>query len=135
MAATTPQKFTLSGGPVIDIEVDNTANSYVDGSVMSFSSGKAVPAAADATFVGLVVGSYIKDDLTYVRLDVGGAIARNVAFTSATAVTSVEWSDNHTVAAVTNEGDHGGTSFRVVSTNVADVILPALGNAVPTAVV
>lgn len=133
---TTPKPFKVSGGLIIDIEVDNTANSYVDGSVMSFSSGKAIPAAVDANRVGLVVGSYIKDTLTFVRLDVGGAVARNVVFTSAGAVgTSVEWVDNQTCQAVTNEGDYGGTVVRVVSADVADVMLAGLNNAVPTAVV
>lgn len=132
---TVPKKYSLSGGPIIDVEVDDPTDPFTEGSVMSLSSGKAIPAAEDATTVGLVVGSYEKDGDTYVRLDIGGAIARDCVFTSATAVgTAIKWADNQTVAARDVISKHGGRVVRVVSTNVADIALrPFAGSDAPNA--
>lgn len=129
---TTDKPYKRSGGPVIEVEVSNTSNPYNIGSVMSFSSGKAIPAAADATAVGLVIDHYVNSaGLTFVKLDVGGAIALNCVYSSAgDPPTAVKWADNQTVAARgADVAKHGGCVVRVVSTNVADIMLPNLGAA------
>lgn len=127
MATTTIQPYTPSGTEQrAFFEVDNTANDYSIGSVMSLSGGKAVPCAANATRPAIVVSHKIENGKTYVELDFGGAIARNVAFPSA-AEGPIKWVDNHTVAARNLTARHGGYCFRVVSTNVGDVVLPPWG--------
>ena len=123
--------YKRSGGPVIDVKVANTANSYNTGSVMSFSTGEAVPAAADAIVLGLVIDSYVHaNGSTYVRLDIGGAIALNCVYTSATAVgTAVKIADNQTfLDRSTAEEKHAGIVARVVSTNVADILLAPMAS-------
>jgi hypothetical protein len=125
-AITVDKAYKRSGGPVIDVKVANTANSFTIGSVMSFSSGEAIPAAADAIVVGLVIDSYVHaNGDTFVRLDIGGAIALNCVYTSATAAgTAVKISDNQTfLDRSTAEEKHVGIVARVVSTNVADILL------------
>jgi len=131
---TVPKKYKLSGGPIIDVEVSNAANPFQVGSVMSFSTGKAIPAAEDAVDVGLVVSHYEKDGDTWVRLDIGGAIALDCVYTSAVAFGPIKWADNQTVATRDVISKHGGRVVRVVSTNVADVALrPFAGSNAPNA--
>lgn len=128
---TTDKRYKRSGGPVIDVRVSNTSNPYTVGSVMSFSSGLAIPAAADAIILGLVIDSYVHaDGYTYVRLDVGGAIALDCVYTSATAAgTPVKIADNQTfLDRSTAEEKHAGVVARVVSTNVADILLAPMAS-------
>lgn len=127
MATTVDKPFKKSGGPVIDVKVASTSDPYVRGSIMSFdASGFAIPAAANSQIVGLVIDSYVDSaGDTYVRLDVGGAIALGVVYTSATDVgTPVKIVDNFEVAdRSTDEEYQCGVVARVVSTNVADILL------------
>jgi len=125
---TIPKKYTPSGGPIIDVEVDDATDPYEIGSVMSLSSGKAIPAAADATRVGVVVSHYVKGSDTFVRLDIGGALVRNCVWSShsSTPFTPIKWVDNQTVAArSTDLGKHGGVIARVVDANTVDVLAVA----------
>lgn len=133
-----PKRITPSGGPIVRFAAASNSSNMPIGSVGSLDgSGDAVPVAVDATAVFAVIDRQLDDNGdVIIRADIGGAIVHDVVFPGATAAgTSVEWVDNQTAQAPTDEGDQGGRVIKVVSTNVADVILPPFGRATPTAVV
>ena len=133
--ATKPRqdKYTPGPGPYFEVEANDEADilsgelSY--GCLVTLSSGKAVPAAAEGRCAVSRGWRYDEAQAKYfVQLDGSGALVECV-FTSA-AVGAVEAVDNQTVQARAANDHHTGHCVKVVSTNVGLVMLMHFGNAV-----
>jgi hypothetical protein len=121
--------YTPGPGPYQEYEVNDAGTFPEVGTLVSFSSGKAIRAAADAIRIG-VVRSKRKDvasGLWYVEVDHSGAILE-VVYASAQ-VGGVKVADNQTVLTTTDPTKWAGVVTKIVSTNVAQIMLRHIADA------
>lgn len=133
--ATKPRQdaYVAGPGPFFEIEAssatDVTDGKMEAGAVISFSSGKAIPCAADAIDVAVSRGwRYDRvADKYYIQIDGTGALIK-LTYTSA-ALGGVKMSDNQTCATTTDPTKWAGLCVIIDSTNVGTVRLRPLGSA------